>query len=200
VGRNSNPAYGLIMHLQLQAIIDEFTAAEKRLNALVERTSEESWPQRPDPSRWSMSECVAHLNLTSAAYVTLLKDGIADARRLNRPAAERYRYRHDLSGWFLWKTMGPPVRFRIKTTAPFVPASTAARSELAADFERLQKKQIECVRESDGVPIDRIRISSPFEARFKYNLYSSLAMLPRHQHRHLWQAEQVWMQLRRPGR
>jgi hypothetical protein len=26
----------------------------------------------------------------------------------------------------------------------------------------------------------------------RYNLYSCFTILPRHQHRHLWQAERVW--------
>jgi hypothetical protein len=32
---------------------------------------------------------------------------------------------------------------------------------------------------------------SPFAPGVRYNLYSTLSILPRHQERHLWQAEQV---------
>jgi len=52
-------------------------------------------------------------------------------------------------------------------------------------------------READGLPVDRIRIASPFDARLKYSLYAALTILPRHQHRHLWQAERVLEGLRR---
>jgi hypothetical protein len=47
-------------------------------------------------------------------------------------------------------------------------------------------------RDVDGLPVDRIKITSPFDARLKYNLYAALTILPRHQHRHLWQAERVY--------
>jgi hypothetical protein len=35
-------------------------------------------------------------------------------------------------------------------------------------------------------------VQSPFNEKVKYNLYSCLTILPPHQHRHLWQAEQIW--------
>ena len=43
----------------------------------------------------------------------------------------------------------------------------------------------------DGRPIDRVKVTSPFNPRLRYNLYACLTILPRHQERHLWQAERV---------
>jgi hypothetical protein len=76
-------------------------------------------------------------------------------------------------------------------STPFVPTGTDAPSRLIAEFDRLQEQQVACVREADGLPLGRIKIISPFDVRVKYNLYACLTILPRHQHRHLWQAEQV---------
>jgi hypothetical protein len=45
------------------------------------------------------------------------------------------------------------------------------------------------VHEAEGLPLHRVKIVSPFNARVRYNLFSALSILPRHQHRHLWQAE-----------
>ncbi len=100
-------------------------------------------------------------------------------------------------GWLLWKTMGPPVRFRIPTGAAFIPESSAPADELVAKFDRLQDEQMTWVGQADGLPLGELRIKSPFDPRGKmsYNLYSCLSILPRHQHRHLWQAEQVALSL-----
>ena len=92
--------------------------------------------------------------------------------------------------------MGPPVRIRVKTTAAFVPTGNNPPGLLISVFEGLQNQQVQCVRDSGGLPIDRVKIRSPFDARVKYNLYACLTFLPRHQHRHLWQAEQAWLTLR----
>jgi hypothetical protein len=54
-----------------------------------------------------------------------------------------------------------------------------------------------CVEAADGLPLGSVRITSPFDPRLRYNLYSCLTILPRHQHRHLWQAEQALERLRR---
>ena len=181
------------MNLQLQAVLDEFNEATRRLQRLAQSTREELWTRRPDPDRWSMSECVAHLNLTSTAFVPLIQDALDRAQRLGRPAPKRYR--RDFIGWLLWKGSGPPVRTRVKTAAPFVPQSTAPLKDLVGEFARLNEQLIELVRRADGLPLTDVTITSPFNSRMKYNAFSGLTILPRHEHRHLWQAEQVSAQL-----
>src|SRR5438034_3540167 len=119
------------MHAQLDLVADEYRSAQARLHELVRAVPEERWGRRADPARWSVAECVAHLNLTSLAYVPLLHDGVARARMLEpRPPG---RYRRDLVGWLLWKTMGPPVRVRLKTIARFLPSSAVAPAVLVAE-------------------------------------------------------------------
>jgi hypothetical protein len=56
---------------------------------------------------------------------------------------------------------------------------------------------VRSVEEADGLALGRIRITSPFDSRLRYNLFSCLTILPRHQQRHIWQAEQVLERLRR---
>lgn len=183
------------MHPQLQAIADELDTAGGRLGSLARQVPEESWTRRPDPARWSVAECVAHLNLTSLAFLPIIDDAIARAREIDGPAPRRYR--RDPVGWLLWKSSGPPVRLRIKTTAAFVPTGDRRRGDLVTEFDRLQVELVGRVRRADGLRIDRVKVTSPFDARVRYNLYAALSILPRHQHRHLWQAEQVWLALGR---
>lgn len=177
------------MQPQLQTIADEFRAAGDRLHNLVSAVPEQWWTRRADPDRWSVAECVAHLNLTANAYLPLLDDALERARLLEpRPARG---YRHDPVGWLLWRTMGPPVRVKTKTTAQFMPANVRSVAGLIQEFERLHDEQLRRVERADGLPLSSVRVVSPFNAKVRYNLYSCLAILPRHEHRHLWQAEQV---------
>jgi hypothetical protein len=177
------------MHPQLAAIAAEFESAQDRLHRLAEAVPEARWSERPAPKRWSAAECVAHLNLTSEAFLPPLRSALQQGRDLGGAAPARYR--RDVLGWFLWRIMGPPARLRSKTAAPFVPTSQRSRAELVREFDRLQAEQLECVRQAEGLPLGRVRVRSPFDARVSYNLYSCLTILPRHQHRHLWQAEQA---------
>lgn len=181
------------LHPQLQAVVDDFTSAEERLRRLAAAVPAGAWLRRPDPARWSVAECVAHLNLTAEVYLPLLEAGLARARALGKPAPARYR--RDPVGWLLWRTMGPPVRRRFATTAAFIPEALASEEGLLETFSTLQAEQVALVRAAHGLPLHLVRIASPFDPRVRYNLYACLGILPRHQHRHLWQAEQVLVDL-----
>lgn len=125
-----------------------------------------------------------------------MRDALERARRLGETPGRRYR--RDLLGWVLTFATGPLPRIgrlrlgRVRTPPAFVPGGDLARDRTMAEFDRLQERQIEVVRASDGLPVDRVKIASPFEPRMKYSLYSALCILPRHQARHLQQAEGVW--------
>lgn len=182
------------MQRQLQALVEHLEAERDHVHRIAERTPDDRWSTRADPDRWSVGECVAHLNLTSQAYLPLLRAAVAQA-----PAASgtSYTLRRDFAGYLLGYAVGPMPRalrrrMRFRTSAAFVPTGDAPRQRTMAEFDDLQAQLIALTREANGRAIDRIRINSPFDARAKYNVYSALVLLPRHQERHLIQAEEVW--------
>jgi hypothetical protein len=182
------------MHPQLQELADQFTSARERLHRLAATVPAERFAERPAAGGWSPAECVAHLNLTSRVFIPQLRDAIGQARALGTPAPARYR--RGVIGWLLWRMTGPRQGMKVKTAASFVPESTAPPAELAAEFDRLQDEQMELLRLAEGLPIDRIEVTSPFDARVRYNAFAALCVLPNHQHRHLDQAERAWASVR----
>ena len=183
------------MQKQLKAVTDSLRSAQSRLRRLSDNLSEEDWNQRPGPGRWSAAECVEHLNLTSKAYLALLPDAVARARKRGGPAQKHYR--RDALGWFM-STMIGPLRhvgkfriMRVKTTPKFVPKAGRARTEILSDFVRLQAELAALIRSGDGLPLDQVKIVSPFGGRMKYSAYSALVIVVRHQHRHIQQAEEA---------
>jgi hypothetical protein len=180
------------LQAQLIAIAEDFEAAQRRLDRLVAGLPQEKWATRADPERWSVAECIAHLNLTSKAFIPIIREALEACRSMPARASPT-RYHLDFAGWLIWRASGPGVGFmRMKTTAPFVPQGELPRDTVLAEFARLQQDQIRCVSEADGLPIDKVRVRSPFNTRLRYSVYSALSILPRHQHRHLNQAERVW--------
>ncbi len=177
------------MNEQLEGIAADLRAASDRLHRLREAVPADRWPARNDPARWSVSECIEHLNLTSAAFEPLLAAGIEQARGEKQSTK---KYSRGFLGWALWKMTGPDSRGRVQTTPPFVPASAPSAADVTAEFERRQATLLALLDSADGLPIDSIAMTSPFNARMKYNIYAGFAVLPRHQHRHLQQAERVW--------
>lgn len=143
-----------------------------------------------------MGECIAHLNLTSKAFLPLLRRAFADPKFADLPAPQRYR--RDVAGWVLSQLIGelPRVagrRFgRVRTKPQFVPDGLLDREMVVAEFNTLQHELIQLTRTAEGKPLEQMRIVSPFDGRVTYNAYSCLVILPRHQERHISQAEEVW--------
>jgi hypothetical protein len=183
------------MQKQLAAIVGSLETAQARLRRLSDRVSEKEWAKRPGPERWSAAGCVEHLNITSAAYLPLLRDALALAREMG--GEPRKKYRRDPFGWFMSVMMGPLHHLgkarvgRVKTMPAFVPKGGKTRETLLSDFVRLQAELLTLARAADGLPIDQVKIVSPFGGRVKYNAYSALMIVARHEHRHLQQAEEA---------
>lgn len=181
---------------QIGEIVAQFEDAQDRMHRVVATTLPDRWAARADATQWSVAECVAHLNLTSKAFLPLLRAAVAEGRI--RKGGRVAHYRRDPIGWLISIMSGPMLaigefRFgRVKTTAAFVPGSELNREEVIAEFDQLQTEQIGVARVADGLPLNDLKIVSPFDARVRYNAYSALVILPRHQHRHLAQAERVW--------
>src|SRR3954470_579896 len=129
------------MQSQLSGVIDSLNDAQGRLRTLTDQLPEAAWNGRPAPEQWSAAECTEHLNLTSRAFLPLLRDAVA-AAKLGRQSHKAH-YRRDPLGWFISNMMGPlrhvgKLRaMRVKTLPPFVPKSNRSRTEILSDFVTL---------------------------------------------------------------
>jgi hypothetical protein len=183
------------MQQQLSGLIDSLNGAQARLRTLTDKLPEAAWNRRPAPERWSAAQCIEHLNLTSRAFLPLLRDAVAEAR-LSRQS-HKARYRRDPLGWFMSNMMGPLRHvgkfrvMRVKTLPPFVPKLNHSRTEILSDFVTLNAELVSLLRSADGFPIDEVKIVSPFGGRMKYNTYSAFVIVTRHEHRHIQQAEEA---------
>ena len=181
------------MQKQLAKLVESLESAQARLRALSDRVSEAEWNKQPAPEAWSAADCVEHLNLTSRAYIPRLGEALDNARSMKQRTSE---YRMELMGrvmTFMMRPMKHIGKFkigRVKTTGPFTPRGGQSREQLRSEFVRLQSDLITIVRSADGLPIDRVKIQSPF-GNMRYNAYSALEIVAQHEHRHLQQAEEA---------
>lgn len=175
------------LHWQLEALRSEIQNNNRRAHELAAGVSDEQWVTRPEPTRWSMAECLTHLNLTSAAMLVSMNEAITRAPGGKQPR----RYRRDPIGWLLCSTMEPPVRRRFPTNASFVPDGADSKEATLAEFDAQHAAQVAALDLADGRKLGRAKMKSPFNAKIRYNAYSAFRLLTAHERRHLWQAEQV---------
>ena len=179
------------MSPRLARLRAELETTRRRAHAIAEPLDETSWATRPAPTEWSASDCLVHLNLTSRAFVPLLRDALAEGRgRGGTP-----RCHMDLMGSLVW--WAAPLRVPVKTTEPFVPPGPERRPAVLEEFDALQEQMMRFVEDADGLDLVALRIVSPFDARLRYNVYSALRIIAAHQRLHLSQAERAVRALRK---
>lgn len=185
------------MHRDLAAIVQQLEDAQAAVHRLAERTDDAQWTARPAPDAWSISECVAHLTMSTDPYLPSFEAAIhrPGARDGRMPA----RMRRDITGWLLSSTLEPPARVKVPTAAAFIPDAARPKAEVVAAFDRSQCALIALVREADGVDLTRVKVTSAFNAKMRYSLWSALRITTAHQRRHLWQAERVLERLTGQG-
>ena len=179
----------------LEAVESELNAAADRARALVDTTPARLFTVRPSLTQWSASECLAHLSISTELFLPVLRKSIdeAHARGLKAKTPPKMDILGRILRWFL----EPPVRTRVKTTPAFVPKSARAKSESLAEFNGLQRELVTLLHASQDVPLQKMKIVSPFDRRVRYNVLSAFFIITAHQRRHLWQAEQAVAALRK---
>ena len=176
------------MHAQISRWLGELDACTTHARRLAERAGDDGFRRRPSSGRWSLGEHLAHLNLTTEAYLPIL-DGL-HAANATAPRDMGRRYSSDWLGAFLVWTVEPPVRLmRVKTPPSFVPSAEAPRAQVMAAFEHLNGALAASVATLSGLDLNAARVASPFAPNVHYNGWTAVTVLTAHQRRHLWLAE-----------
>lgn len=184
--------------VQLWALRHELRGTLDRALDLIEYVAPEFWTYVPAPGSWSVGACLEHLNATSRAFLPLLQSAIQSAHEQNLPANRPYR--RDAMGWLLCRMNEPPVRIKIRTKKTFDPPVVGDRDDVLRQFGSFQFELFRLINEASGRAIDRVKIPSPFDPRVRYNVYSAFLLIAAHQRRHLWQAEQILLNLKEDHR
>jgi DinB superfamily len=147
-----------------------------------------SW--KPGSNRWSIAECLAHLNVTGELYLAALDRAIAHGRARGWTGHGPFRH-----GWlvqfFFIRALEPPVRRKFTAPRIFQPASGPDASEAVARFLALQDDLIKRIHAANGLDLARIKVTSPATRLLRMTLGQAFAAVAVHQRRHLLQARNV---------
>lgn len=179
------------MKFDVQSVSRDIADSRRRAQALIDVVSADQLTRRPDPAKWSIAECLAHLNLTAATVQPLMTKAIERGRREKKfgsgpfPMGARGRM-------FIW-IAEPPPKFRIrapKNVRP--PAAIDDPGKLLPDFMKAQDEWERLMREQEGLDLAKIIVG---QGAFRMRLAAALPWMMAHQRRHLLQAENVKRQI-----
>lgn len=171
----------------------EINEACHRAEALVLGLTPEQFTTQPEAGKWSIAECILHLNVTASVMQPLMEKAIAQARHDNNVGTGPFGI--GLKGRLLVWIAEPPPKFRMPAPPHLrPPARIDDPLKLLPDFLKAQNEWERLIRESAGLDLAKIKVGkrfSPFRARFA----AALPWMMAHQRRHLLQAENVKRQI-----
>lgn len=177
------------MNGELESYFGALEAVKSAARALVSSLSPEQFNWHPAPNRWSVAECLDHLNTIRKVFPAL-DQTIASAERRGLMSPGPFRY-----GWFsrwIVRSMEPPPKWRMRTAKMLLPASTPLeRDQVLREFLVLRDQFAERLKRSDGLDLRRAIVVSPVNRLFRLPLGAYFAFLLAHDRRHVWQARQV---------
>ena len=171
--------------------IDEFRTQFEQLSAdadaLTAPLTDEQFTWRPESDRWSIAECLDHLNATARVYLPSLDEGISDAIRRGVYGEGPFKY-----NWLGRLSVRlSNLRVRCTATEDLQPGHGRTRREILAAFRAYQVQYIDRLRQANGVDLAKARVRLPSWGWLKMPLGSGLAVVIAHSRRHLNQARHV---------
>ena len=178
------------MHEELSGYLQQTEAAKREAAAVLAGLTDAQLNWRPGPDRWSIGQCLDHLNVTVRKTLPAFDRAIAAARDRSHVAPGPFRY-----GWFArWmvSSMEPPVKRRQGTFKILVPTQQqVSLAPTLAEFRSLRDQLAERVRSADGLDLRRARVTSPVMRLLRLPLGAYFAFVLAHDRRHLLQARNV---------
>lgn len=171
--------------------------ARRRAQELVAGLNPEQLTRRPDPTRWSIAECLAHLNTTATLFHPLIDAAIQKGRE--GKIVSKGTFGPGPLGRLLMWIAEPPPKFKFKAPKNILPPSSISDAkQVVAEFMRVQDEWERELRDSDGLDLKKIKCPMPF-GPLRLRLADPIPWMLAHQRRHLVQAEGVKAEIQAKG-
>ena len=183
----------------LQACITAHREAVTRVIAISDNMTNDQANFRPGPKKWSVCECVEHLNQGLKAYVKSLGPAIEAARAAGKTGTEPYG-RGTFAGRFIIKFLKKGPGKRAPAPKVFRPDSSRLDiKDVVANFRRNAEELSELADAADGLKLGHIKIATPVGKLIRVSLAQAFELHTLHTPRHLAQAERVKLAEGYPG-
>lgn len=177
------------MNSELEGYADQLLSVRQDAPGLAAGLSTEQFNWRPAPNRWSIAECLGHLNVAARLFMPTFDEAIAAGRQKGQTNPGPFAYPF-LQRSFV-RLMEPPPAIRVRTPGSFTPVYGATPDAVINDFLGWQDQFLTRLQQADGLDLRRVRARSPVLPWLRYGLGIAFAAYLAHERRHIWQARQV---------
>jgi hypothetical protein len=179
------------MNYETGSMSRQINESRRRAHELVSALTAEQIARRPDPDKWSIAECLAHLNITAATVQKLMARGIEQAKQEKRFGEGPFSI--GPKGRLLIWIAEPPPKFTIRAPKNVRPPTVIDNPlQVLPQFLHAQDEWERLMREQEGLNLVKIKVG---QGAFRMRLAAVLPWMMAHQRRHLLQAENVKRQI-----
>jgi len=142
---------------------------------------------KPTPEKWSVLECLEHLNIYSRYYNPAMAKAIQE--KSNLVFVDDFK-----SGWlgdFSVKSVHPDNTKKQKTLKRLDPTQSELPETVLEDFIKHQQQLREIISKSASVNLNKIKIPAEVAKLMKLRLGDCLRFVVVHEQRHILQAKNV---------
>lgn len=170
-------------------LLEELNDARIRAGNLAQGLTPEELARRPDPGKWSIAECIAHLNVTAAMVQRIMSKSID--RGKEKKLSGKGPFKLGARGRLLVWIASPPPKFRMRAPKAVAPPVTITDpAGVFPEFMRAQDEWERLLKQAEGLDMSKIKIG-PLFSPFRCRLSGAFSWMMAHQRRHLVQAENV---------
>lgn len=174
---------------ELRTYSDEIAALDHSVDSILNNLTDAQVNWRPDPNKWSISECLDHLVIGNRERFEKFQSVIEESRNAGRLASGPFK--RNFLHRMLIKSLEPPVKQKIKAKPLYAPAQTMSVSKARENYHQMHQEFRDVMLKSDGLDFSKMKIQSAFSKLIKMPLGTWFAFLLAHERRHVWQAQQV---------
>ena len=179
----------------LQQIFDAIEATDAAGAAIAGRVSDEEFHWKPSEGRrWSIAECLDHLAIINVVYVTAVRVGVEQARK--KGWTRRGAAQPGFFGRRFVASQEPPVKVRFRAPERVQPRPMRTREDILRAYHAAHDEVRRLIADCATIDTNRATFPNPFLPLARVRVSTGLHVIPAHDRRHLWQAEQVEKELR----
>ena len=165
--------------------------SRRRAQALIVAVSADQLMRRPDPGKWSIAECLTHLNITATTVQKFMAQGIKQGKEEKKLGSGPFSI--GPKGRLMVWIAEPPPKFRIRAPKNVRPPATIDDPlGVLPQFLQAQDEWERLMQEQEGLDLAKIKVG---QGAFRVRLAAALPWMMAHQRRHLLQAENVKRQI-----
>jgi hypothetical protein len=172
----------------IKRFIDSTNRNVERVKSTFAYLSEMQLNWKSAMNAWSIGECINHLITTNNLYLVKIENII---NKSSNTSTKDFPYAQSFMGKLIAKGVDPSNIKKAKTFKAFLPDSSAIQKSVIEDYVNLSVKLIDFAKKMYNIDMNRKKLSSPVNFLIRMNLGDPLIIIPKHDERHLNQAERL---------